>query len=330
MRVLIAGLGAIGRRHLANLQEINPTATPILLRRPESTDRPLPGCQVVTSLGAALAAAPTAAIVAVPATRHLEVATVLAEHGIHLLVEKPLADRSDGVSHFLETARRRDIVVMVGYTFRFYRPLQIVRDSVQSGRIGRVLSVRAEVGQYLPDWRPGSDYREGVSGSKSLGGGALLELSHEIDYVRWIVGEVRHVSAELATIGGLEIDVEDTAEIIMRFENGAVGSVHLDFLQRPATRTLRVVGTDGSISWSRSTHEVVLTSLAGATEVLHPACELPVNQMYLEELRHFFHAIQAHAAPAVTAEDGLGALLVVEAAKRSARERRVVDVARCA
>jgi predicted dehydrogenase len=148
-----------------------------------------------------------------PASIHLSHAHEAAAAGAHLFIEKPLANTADGIPSLLAECRAKGLTVLVAYNFRFYPPLQILRDAVLSGRIGRVVSVRAEVGQYLPDWRPGADYRQGVTARAELGGGALLELSHEIDYIRWIIGEVTAVGARVARLGNLEIDVEDVAEI---------------------------------------------------------------------------------------------------------------------
>ena len=137
-----------------------------------------------------------------------------------------------------------------------------MRKALHQGHIGRVQSVRAEVGQYLPDWRPGIDCRQTASAQQALGGGALLELSHEIDYVRWLIGEIREVTARIARLSDLEIDVEDCAEIILTFENGTIGGPHLDMIQRAPTRTCRLIGSDGTLVWDGLTSHVARYSAA--------------------------------------------------------------------
>lgn len=294
----------------------------------DSPDRETPaGHQVVRTQSEALAARPEAALLTCPASFHVEIATALARSGVHLFVEKPISNSSAGVEDLLELCRQNGAALMVGYNLRFYPPLQAMREAVLAGRIGRVLSLRAEVGQYLPEWRPDSDYRRSASARRDLGGGAVLELSHEIDYVRWIAGDVRQVSAQVAKVSDLEIDVEDTAEMIVRFESGAIGSLHLDMVQRPATRTCRIVGTEGVLAWDRASHEVRLTrGDGGAPEIVHPPGDLPANQMYIDELRHFLDVVRFRSEPAVSGADGLRALVIAEAVKTSSRERRVVDL----
>lgn len=320
MRILIAGFGSIGRRHLSNLREIEPSATAILWRLTGRHRADSANCEAVFSADDAIAARPDAAIVACPAPFHLPVAKPLAEAGIPLLVEKPLADAVIAGEALVGLCASRGALLMVGYNFRFYRPLEVMRDAIAGGSIGRVISVRAEVGQYLPDWRQG-DYRTTTTARWALGGGALLELSHELDYVPWLAGPVTQVNAHVATLGDLDVDVDDTAEILLRFKSGAVGSVHLDLLQRAYTRTCRVVGTDATVEWDWTRHEVVRFA-KNRIDVVHASDPNAGMEMYQTELRHFLHAVRTRTQPGVTGLDGLRALDLVEAAKASSQDGR--------
>ena len=327
MRALIAGLGAIGRRHLSNLKRINPEILVTVWHQnsqaPQATT--VPADDTVFGLEDALATQPQFALVTGPASTHVETAVALADRGLHLFIEKPLSNRLDDVDQLLGRCHDRGLALLVGYNFRFYEPLQMMRQVLKDGGIGRVLSVRAEVGQFLPEWRPGIDYRRSVSARSELGGGALLELSHEIDYVRWLVGEVAEVSARVGHLSDLETDVEDLAEIILEFENGAIGSIHLDLFQRASTRTCRVIGSTGTLVWDGITHELrCYSSVTGRwTDLCRTGATEP-NNMYVAELRHFLDCTKGLAAPAVTGEDGRRVLEIALAARRSSVERRVV------
>lgn len=329
MRALLVGLGSIGSRHLANLKLIDPSGFVVVWRRrtPERSagERPIAADRVVYTLEDALDTSPEVALITSPATQHIETALALARQGVHLFIEKPLSHSLEGVDELLNECRRRGLVLTVGYNFRFYPPLQAMRQALLDGRIGRPVTLRAEAGQYLPDWRPGRDYRQTVSARSDLGGGAVLELSHELDLARWLLGEVVAVSAHLARLSDLEIDVEDTAEILLQFANGAIGNVHLDMVQRVATRTCRIIGTEGTLTWDWTTHQVRLFSAqAGGWTELHPAQELDRNVMYIAELRHFLDCVIGQQTPAVTGEDGRRVLEIALAAKRAAAEGRTV------
>src|SRR4051812_30871019 len=168
MRAVIVGLGSIGRRHLANLRHLLPDAEITVWRQHTAPGHgaPVGANKVVYSREAALATEPQIAIIASPASLHTETAAALAGKGVHLLVEKPLADRLDGTEALLRECEEKRLVFMVAYHLRFSDSLREVRELIASGAIGRIMSIRAEVGQYLPEWRPESDYRRGVSAQR--------------------------------------------------------------------------------------------------------------------------------------------------------------------
>lgn len=321
-RGLVVGLGSIGRRHLGNLGVLLPGAELAVLRRPGSP--PCDGARVVHSLEEALAFRPGFAVLANPSPLHLEPALALARAGVHLLVEKPIADSAEGVGGLVALARARGLVLMTGYNLRFTPGLRAMKAALDGGRIGRPLGFRAEVGQYLPDWRPGTDPLRGVTARPELGGGAVLELSHEFDAVRMLLGEVEQVCAWTATLGDLGLEVEDTAEALLRMACGALGSVHLDLLQRTPRRQCRIFGTGGTLAWDGLTQATRLFRAGEGWMDLHPGGDWDRNRMYLDELAHFFHCIRTGSTPEVDGEAGLRALEIALAVKRSAREGRPV------
>lgn len=331
MKALVVGLGSIAHRHIKNLKTIAPD-TKVAVWRQHSKSADLQDLEslvghVVFDLVEALAWQPEFALITNPASLHIDTGLALARENCHLFIEKPLSNTLDGVDDLLNLCHERALVLMVGYNFRFYRPLQIMQQALVKGRIGRVMAIRAEVGQFLPEWRPGKDYRQSVSARRELGGGVLLELSHELDYVRWLGGEVSAISARIGHLSDLEIDVEDTAEITMQFENSAIGSVHLNMIQRPATRICRVVGTGGTLIWDGLCHHVRLFSVASnAWSDLQPANTIDRNEMYIAELRHFLDCIEENSTPIVSGEDGRRVLKMIAAATLSSLKQQVVEL----
>jgi predicted dehydrogenase len=330
MKILIAGLGSIGRRHLTNLRRIEPAADITIWhqrsRNYDSSETDEADRHVYT-LAEALETRPQAVLITSPAAIHVATAMALAREGIHLLIEKPLSHTFAGVDDFLELARRQNLVVMVGYNFRFYEPLQIIKQALDDGLLGRVLMMRAEAGQFLPDWRPGSDYRLSGSARSDLGGGVVLELSHELDYARWLMGEVTSVSARVARLSDLEIDSEDTAEIILQFSTGALGSIHLDMVQQPATRTCRISGTAGTITWDAESHSVRLFETRNRSwRDLSPASDIDRNEMYVAELRHFLECVKGNATPLIDGFEGRRILEIALAIRQSSAEQRAIEL----
>jgi predicted dehydrogenase len=191
--------------------------------------------------------------------------------------------------------------------------------------VGQILAVRAEFGSYLPDWRPGRDYRDSYAVRASLGGGILLDAIHELDYLGWLFGEVTEVFCAAGHRSDLAGDTEDLAETTLRFESGAVGQVHLDYLQRAYRRNLQIIGDRATILWDYPAHAVVVCGPDTPPEVTRLADGDP-NDMYLEEMRHFVRCLEGRASPVVDGREALRSLRVVEAAKLSSTEGRWVKL----
>ena len=148
----------------------------------------------------------------------------------------------------------------------------------------------------------------------------VLELSHELDCARWIMGEVRTVLGWTGRLSDLEIDVEDVAEAIVEFDNGAFGSIHLDMIQRSAVRRCQVIGSKGSIDWDASTDCLKLKIPANGNDVdLHRGRKVDHNEMYRAELQHFLECVETKQAPMVDGKEGLETLKLALAVKRSAQ-----------
>jgi predicted dehydrogenase len=328
-RLLIVGLGSIGRRHLRLMRELLPDAQiAVVTRTSEEEMEPADSAERFSSIEEALAMRPDAAIVANPATMHVDAAKRLADSGVHLLVEKPLSSSTVGIAELMAAAQANGVMLMVGYNLRFLPSLLCFRDLLREKRVGRVLSVRGEVGQSLPTWRPGRDYRDAVSARTALGGGVLLELSHEIDYMRWMFGEVEWVRAVHLRQSDLEIDVEDTAHLILGMTGTAgepiVAALNMDFIRHDATRTCTAIGSNGSLRWNGLADTVeVFEAGQDAWELLFRGRRDP-DESYRAELQHFVGCIASGHAPIVSGGDGLAAVRIVEAARRSSLSGSVV------
>jgi len=331
-RVLVVGYGSIGQRHLRIVRSLLPDASIRVLRhqRCDSIPEYADGC--TSSLAEALTFAPQAAVIASPSVFHMDSAQPLAEAGVHLLIEKPLAASPDGVRQLLETCSAGGNVLMTAYNLRFMPSLQRFRELIQSEYIGRVLSVRCEIGQYLPSWRPGVDYRQGVSATSAMGGGALLELSHEIDYLRWIFGEVDSVRANLSRQSNLEIDVEDTAHLILGFAEQKSGgrliaNLNMDFVRHDTTRQCLAIGEQGSLRWNGLTGIIELFPVGGIAWEQVFVHSPQRDESYMAEWQHFLACIRDGTKPLVNGQDGLAALNIIQAARSSAVNVKAIPVA---
>jgi predicted dehydrogenase len=331
-RILIVGLGSIGKRHLRLARGLFPQADIRVLRHQEAEAAPEYSNGCFSEIELAIQFAPQIAVIANPALFHVAIAERLADSGTNLLVEKPIAANEDGIGRLLEAVRVRGTILLTGYNLRFLPSLQKFRDLLCAKEIGQIWSVRCEIGQYLPSWRPDTDYRQSVSARRQLGGGALLELSHEIDYLRWIFGEINQVSARIGQQSNLDIDVEDTAHLILGFAPGddgrqLVGTLNMDFIRHDTTRLCTAIGEQGSLRWNGLTG-VVEKFEVGAKEWR----ELFRHQhqrddSYLAEWRQFLSCIEEKKEPLISGEDGLKVLRIIEAARLASRTGSQVQIA---
>jgi predicted dehydrogenase len=323
MKILIAGFGSIGRRHLRNLLALGERDIS-LYRTAHSTlpENELAGFRVDTDLSAALARGVEAVIVANPTALHLDVALPAAQAGCHLLIEKPVSHSMEGIENLKRAVAASGSRVLVGYQFRFHPGLQLLHSLLRQGLIGKPCSAQAHWGEYLPGWHPWEDYRQGYSARQDLGGGVVLTLSHPVDYLRWLMGEVSQVWGITARTGELDLqDVEDLAEIGLRFQNKCLGTIHLDFLQQPAAHYLEIIGSLGTLRWDNASGDVSLyRAEAGAWEQFPPPPGFERNQLFLAEMRHFLAVARGEADPQCTLEDGIAALNICLAVLRSGNE----------
>jgi predicted dehydrogenase len=330
-RILIVGLGSIGKRHLKLARELFPRSRIAVLRREAESIVPEYADYSFSNITEALEFSPQMAVIANPATFHLSVAKDLAKIGTHLLVEKPLSATSKGVSDLLDICREKKARLATGYNLRFLPSLQKFKAMLDNNTIGAVWSVRSEVGQFLPSWRLDVDYQKGVSAQHALGGGALLELSHELDYLRWIFGEVTWVQASLSKQSDLELDVEDTAHLIVGFHKkprlqSLIASVSLDFIRHDRTRSCTAIGKLGSLRWDGISGTVEIYEAQSQTwQVVYKYQDVR-DESYLAEWNDFVTCITMKKEPFVSGQDGLKVLRIIEAARLSEKTGRRVSV----
>ena len=316
--ILIVGLGSVGRRHLTNLASIWDRIRLCRTGRSTLPDADLADFPVDYDLEEALARRPLAVIVSNPSALHLPVARAAAEAGAHLLIEKPLSHTLDGVDALDAVVTRRRLVALVGFQFRFNPGLQQVKGWIEGGAIGEVVNAQVHWGEYLPGMHPWEDYRISYAARADLGGGALLTFSHAFDYLRWLVGDIVDVAATGTRPAFLGVDVDTCVDVTLRFARGAVGHVHLDFVQQPHTHHLTIIGTEGTITWNHVDHAARRYSASSKQwETVTPPDGFERNWMFLDEMRHFVDCIRGEASALCTLADGREALRVVEAARHS-------------
>jgi predicted dehydrogenase len=350
MKILIAGLGGIGQRHLRNLRTLLGMEAEILgvdMRRdiPVLTDQLQVQAgtsleqkyhlQIYPALEPALAWKPDVVFVCTPTSEHIPTALRAAQAGCHLFIEKPLSHNLEHVDELLNLVESRGLRAVVGYQMRFHPCLLRLQALVQEKQVGRILSVRSEIGEYLPGWHRYEDYRQMYASRQDLGGGVILSQIHELDYLYWLFGLPESVYALGGHLSRLEIDVEDTAELLMNFvvdDQPLPISLHEDYLQLPPSRSCTIIGDQGKILVDLAALRVDVFDGEGKQVEATSFADFQRNQMFLDELNHFFKSLlpvaggEAGPSPLVSLRDAAHSLRMALAAKESLVTGKVIGL----
>ena len=316
MEALTVGLGSIGTRHFNNLYLLGMGGLSALRIRnhPPPVDIP-EDVKFYSDYDKALQDSPDVVVIANPTSMHVPYAQKALEAGCHVYLEKPVSHNLDGVDRLLKLQKNKNCVVQVGCKLRCHPQLVKIKEWINSGNLGTVHSVVADVGEYLPDWHPWEDYRTSYAARKDQGGGVILTMIHEIDYLYWLFGPL---SVEHA-IGGkrtsLEIDVEDTTLITLKSADSIPIHLRMDYWRRPPTRTLNIVAEKGEIFWDYHKKALQVFSEGELIERDRLSEDWDRNELFLDMMKDFLTAVNGNRAVCSPLNDGIEVLKLAVRAK---------------
>jgi len=324
MKLLVVGTGSIGKRHIKNLLDLGADVLSFsYLSNSQNLDSRVTR---VSRLDVFLESDIDAVVIANRTDQHIDVALQAARAGKHMFIEKPLAASMEGVNELVSTVQQNGLVVEAGFMLHSHPNLLWIREQLAQGLLGEIWHMRAAVGQWLPDWRPGTDHRQGYGAFKALGGGVTFDLIHELDLVQWLLGPVADVTAMMRQAAELEIETEAVAQIVLQLAGGALAQVHLDYLRPGYGREMEIVGRQGVLRWDYVQGVVTLEEAGQVPRVVH---RVPVgfvrNQLFLDHMRYFLKRLRSPTLPASSPlEEAAAVLRVALAAHRSAQQRKHV------
>jgi predicted dehydrogenase len=297
------------------------------LRRSESSKEL--GIVGFSDLRSGLDLGPDFVILATPTHLHMQQALEIVREGFDLFVEKPLSHSSDDLTELAEIVQQKRLVSMVACNMRFHPGPAKVKELLSENRLGKILFARIHAGSYLPEWRPGTDYRENYATREETGGGCILDCIHEIDLACWYLGKVHEVHCLAAHLSSLETTTEDVAAITCRHQSGAISEIHLDYVQRTYERGCQIVGEGGSVFWDFSAQQVRLYDAEKQDWSVYSQPEKwQINQMYIDEMKHFIECVGLRKQTMMPISQAIAVTQVALAAKQSARNGKLVCVQR--
>ncbi len=304
MKVLLVGCGSIGKRHLSNLIKL-PEIDQILVYSKINTcldhlkdKRKVLLVESIDDIQVDLA------VIANETCKHAATALILAKKGVHLFIEKPLSHILSGKLKTLEeTIIRKKVKVSIGYNMRFLGAIKLIKKIVAEGTLGKIYFVKIEVGQYMPDWRVGRDYRDSYSAFKSLGGGVALDLSHEVDYMRYLFGDPVSCKVVKKKVSDLKIDSEDIFEGIYVYDR-FLCNVHMDYLQKDIKRIIRIETSKGSLVCDFIAKKIVIR-INDKEKIIADKKLFDMDKTYIHEIKSFIRAVEKGYEPEISFEDGV-------------------------
>ena len=294
--ILICGAGSIGERHLNNLLSLGYENIMLYRTRNEPLRTVKKEFPVFLDLNEALKKNPEISFITNPTSLHIETAINCARSGSHIFIEKPLSHNTEGIDKLKCVAEKSKIKVMVGYMMRFHPCIKEIKKIIDEKRIGNILSTMSVWGEYLPDWHPWEDYSTSYAAKKTMGGGPALTLSHDLDLLVYFFGKPDRLKAFANYNSDLNIDTESSIDIILKYKNGIVSSVHLDYLQKPPDREYLFIGDKGKAKFHYFENKVEIHTDSSSETFTGPE-GFERNDMFLEEVKYFINCIENNINP---------------------------------
>ncbi len=327
-KILIIGGGSIGKRHLRNLLSLGEKNLTVVETNPDRRGDIEKEFSVKTASSLEDAYKSNnydIAFVCSPSRFHTEQAIFCVENDSDVFVEKPLSHNLDNVDKLIELVESKKVISMVGSNWKYYPLFKKMKEVLDSNVLGKILSARCQFGQYLPDWHPWEDHKQGYSANKKLGGGVLLD-SHEFDYLTWFLGKVNQVACMADRVGQVTVDTEDVAEVLLKFENGAIGEIHLDYLQRFYQRNFEFFGENGTMIWDTNKKSIVLKIKDEDEKIFALPENYDLNDMYISQTKEFLQCVENRKETQTPVRKGAEVLKLICAAKESSESNKFVNL----
>ena len=322
MNIGIFGLGSIGKRHLKNIinfskkfkinkvygydidknrfKEFNKNNKLILTNQIDLISKNI-----------------DIAFICSPTSTHVDTINNIFNFNIpHIYLEKPFCDSLNGCPEIVEKLDRHKKILMMGYMLINHPVIMKLTNLIKKNYIGKIITARVEAGFYLPNWHPWEDYRNFYMSKRSGGGGALLDYSHEINYIEWLFGEIKEVTGIVGHFSNLDLTSDDLSVSFLKTNNNIIVELHLDLLQFNEERTIKIIGNEGSIKASLMTGEIIIfKNNFKKQEKLK--LKLDYDAMYFKQYDIFFDLINGKKRDYISGKGGLSSMHVIEGIRMS-------------
>tara|TARA_Y100000591_G_C21809511_1_gene687041 strand:- start:241 stop:1293 length:1053 start_codon:yes stop_codon:yes gene_type:complete len=344
-KVLITGLGSIGQRHVRNIRKTYGKSISIIAYRIRKKNTVINADMTVSDgisvekkydiisfydLEEALAQKPDVVFITNPNSLHIPIAIEAAKRGCHLYIEKELSNNWKGVNELSKIIKSKNLVAFVAYQRRFHPGYEMIYKTIKSGKLGNILSVNINSGEYIKDWHPYEDFRKMHAAVRELGGGSLMHQTHELNLLLWYFGLPKKILALGGSVSKLRLDVEDSVDIMLEFLSDAkkvVAHVHIDLLQRPARRICEIIGDESYLYFDFFKNELIIQSNKNGQIDRYSYENFNRDDMFISAISEFFSCIEKNkVSDKLNLDEGIKSMKISMAAKESLLEEKMINL----
>ncbi|OGZ32202.1 MAG: hypothetical protein A2V69_00245 [Candidatus Portnoybacteria bacterium RBG_13_40_8] len=332
IRFLIVGLGSMGKRRIRNLQYLG--ETDIIgfdlkeERRKESEEKY--HIKTFGEINQALAEKPDAMIISTPPQFLIEYELLAAKQKKNFFSEAGVF--IEGHKELQKIVKANKIIAVPSSTFRFNISVQKIKELIDQKSIGKTVAVTYHMGQYALSWHPWEDINESYLGQKDSAG-PRKGIPFEFGWLTWVFGDIKEISCIKGKISNLDADIDDVYQLLIQFENGAIGNVVTEVVSRAPLRVLRVVGEEGTIVWDWLEGKVKIyeTKTKKWTEYkedkgFKEKGYLAKENMYIDEIKNFLNIIRKKEKQVYTLGEEYDILKLVKYAEESAEKKKIIEI----
>ena len=323
MNILVIGAGSIGQRHIQNLKFLGINNVEVfdnnkkLLKHVEKKFK-------IKILNKLKFNKIDCTLICTPPSSHIQLAKLALEENSNVFIEKPLSNSLKGTNLIAKLAKKKSLKIFVGYVFRFDKGLIKINDFLKQNKIGDVVSYDAYEGWNLANWRPWQKFEKSYTTSEKLGGGIILDGSHELNYLQWLEGEIDYVFSLYRKIPKMKIKTEGISEILTQFNSKVIGRIHLDFINPKYNRHCEILGNKGSINWSYENLSFTIRKNNGTAKLFK--YEKDPNKMYVDEIQHVINCIDDKESNRITLDDAKKTLAISLSIKESGKQKKLIKI----
>ena len=284
LRLLFFGMGSIGKKHINIIRE-NYNCKIYAYRSKNDKETKDLNIKEFTNLEDAFSIKPDIAFITNPTFLHIPTALQCVKRNIDLFIEKPISHSIENVIELESELKKRNLFTYIAYNLRFHPVIKELKNIIFAKKENPIF-FRIMCSSYLPNWRPNQDYTKSYSAKNELGGGVLLDLSHEFDYITYLFGDIKKITGYCDKISNLKIDSEDIFNGQLELKSNLKGNLHLNYFSIYNERKLQIYYNNEYFEGDLIKNYIKKIAKNGKEKIFNYQCK--INDSYKSQMQYFF------------------------------------------